>query len=347
MALFTAGCLGAARRPGARPAAAALTTGPCWRFAGVVVRGASVDRALTVAVVYLTAGARSTSGRTRSRCRGLAAVWCSVTRPAVVFDLGFALTFGATAGLVAVTPRLAAGARWLWHLAGRASGPPVAVRALGLPCGDAGGRSRRAAHRRGGLRARDVRRGRPERVAMPPMAAVQIAGLLTALLPAHARRGRVSAGWTAHPPCARSSRARGPSTRCPGWSPRSAACVVAAGRPRRRTRRCLHAGRLGARARRRRRLGGGVHPGHHRRLVAGAIRSLHSHDACGVGDGRGAERDVPRRGAGRRGAGAVPSRADDAGRRGRRRGDAPFDMGRRVVSPALRAMGVRSTDWLA
>lgn len=167
-------------------------------YAAIVVRGASVDRALLVAVVYLTAGAVDIRAHPLALL-GTVATVLVLADPLTVFDLGFALTFGATAGLVAVTPRLAAGARWLWHLAGRASGPPVAVRALGfavlatlaaeaavLPIGAVGfGRVTFA-----GVLLNVI--------AIPLMAAAQIAGLLTALLPAHAGAVASVSGWTAH-----------------------------------------------------------------------------------------------------------------------------------------------------
>ncbi len=111
VALFTAGCLAMLRVGRVPPrAAAALTVAGVLAFALVVERGASVDRAVTVAVVYLVARAIDHHASPLNVV-GLVAVGLGWLDPAVVFDVGFLLTFGATMGLLAGASRLASAMR--------------------------------------------------------------------------------------------------------------------------------------------------------------------------------------------------------------------------------------------
>jgi competence protein ComEC len=178
--------------------AAWLTIGGLAAYAAVVVRGPSVDRALLVALVYLAAGAAGVRAHPLAL---LATVATAVVLrdPHAAFDLGFALTFGATAGLVAVTPCLLDGLRWVAARAGQTAPVPAPCRALVLsivatlaaeaavlPIGAAGfGRVTFA-----GVILNIV--------AIPLMAVVQTAGLLTALLSPLAHAAAGTTGWVAH-----------------------------------------------------------------------------------------------------------------------------------------------------
>jgi competence protein ComEC len=91
---------------GAPPrAVAALTMLALGAYEVVVVRGASVDRAVLVAMGYLAARFIDLHAHPLALL-STAAGALAIADPAVAFDVGFALTFGATAGLVVVTPPL-------------------------------------------------------------------------------------------------------------------------------------------------------------------------------------------------------------------------------------------------
>jgi competence protein ComEC len=100
--LWTMTALGARPRLGAVAAMIALGA-----YAAVVVRGASVDRAVLVALVYLAARVADIRAHPVALLASSASALL-IWNPLLVFDVGFALTFGATAGLVLVTPPLLA-----------------------------------------------------------------------------------------------------------------------------------------------------------------------------------------------------------------------------------------------
>ena len=178
--------------------ASALTMLALAAYAAVVVRGPSVDRALLVAFVYLAAGAADIRAHPLALLATVATSLVLVD-PLTVFDLGFALTFGATAGLVAVMPRLLDIGRWAADRRGPARPLPKAISVLGLsvaatlaaetavlPIGASGfGRITFA-----GVVLNVV--------AIPLMAVAQMAGLATALLSFSSETAAAWAGWTAH-----------------------------------------------------------------------------------------------------------------------------------------------------
>ena len=177
--------------------AACLAIAGLAAYALVVVRGASVDRALLVAFVYLAASA----GDIRADPLALlasAAVAIVCVSPVTVFDLGFALTFGATSGLIVVAPPLLAAVREVEartvgrvrpsgaRLLGASVVATLAAESVVLPIGAAGfGRVTFA-----GI-ALNV-------VAIPLMAVAQVAGLLTTALDAPAGQAAGVSGWVAH-----------------------------------------------------------------------------------------------------------------------------------------------------
>lgn len=116
--LWTMTALRARPRAGALVAMAALAA-----YAGIVVRGASVDRAVLVALVYLAARVADI----RAHPLALLATSASALllwNPLLAFDVGFALTFGATVGLVLVTPLLLA--TWRGRITPRLGRGPAA-----------------------------------------------------------------------------------------------------------------------------------------------------------------------------------------------------------------------------
>lgn len=100
--LWIAGWTRAPPRTSAAGAVAVLLA-----YAAIVVRGPSVDRAVLVALVYLVARAADVRAQPLAL---LATTACTLLlwEPMTAFDVGFALTFGATAGLILVTPPLLA-----------------------------------------------------------------------------------------------------------------------------------------------------------------------------------------------------------------------------------------------
>ena len=181
------------------PWAAWLAIAGLATYACVVVRGASVDRALLVALVYLAAAAVDVRANPLALLGTVASVLV-VADPLTVFDVGFALTFGATAGLLAVAPRLIEAARAVGERRGVTSAARGPVRLVGLSllatlaaeaavlpiAAAAFGRIAFA----GGLL---------NLVAMPLMAVAQVAGMVTAACPSFAQPPGALAGWVAYP----------------------------------------------------------------------------------------------------------------------------------------------------
>lgn len=100
VAMFTTACVVALRLLRLRPRwAAACAIGVVALFGAVVERGASVDRALAVAVIYLLAHVLDHRASPLNVV-GLTALGSGVLDPAIVFDVGALLTFGASAGLL-------------------------------------------------------------------------------------------------------------------------------------------------------------------------------------------------------------------------------------------------------
>jgi competence protein ComEC len=167
-------------------------------YAAIVVRGASVDRALLAASVYLAAGATGLRAHPLALLASVA-LGLVLADPFTAFDLGFGLTFGATLGLVAVTPRLLEAGRWTWQqlvgarplpkparLVGMSVAATLAAEALVLPIGALGfGRITFA-----GVVL--------NLVAIPMMAIAQIAGLVLTGLSLVSDRAAAVAGWIAH-----------------------------------------------------------------------------------------------------------------------------------------------------
>jgi competence protein ComEC len=170
-------------------AAAALTLVCLVAYALVVTSGPSVWRATVVAVLYLVA--RLLDHRTGPwQACAVAAALLAVGEPLDVRNAGFLLTFGATAALLAAIGRAGAhardgirGRRWMsWLVA--SVGASAAVEIVLLPVMAATFSRVTVA----GLVLNIV--------AVPAMAVVQIAGLLVVLTPIHAIG--VAAGWIAH-----------------------------------------------------------------------------------------------------------------------------------------------------
>jgi len=172
----------------ARPAAA-LTLVCLVAYALVVTSGPSVWRATFVAIVYLLA--RLLDHRTAPwQACAVAAALLAVGAPLDVRNAGFLLTFGATAALLVAAGRGRAhrrddvcGQRWIsWLVA--SIGASAAVEIVLLPVmADAFSRVTAA-----GLVLNIV--------AVPAMAVVQVAGLVVVLAPIELLR--VAAGWIAH-----------------------------------------------------------------------------------------------------------------------------------------------------
>jgi competence protein ComEC len=91
------------------PRAAAIATATVLLFYGAIAGGAaSVSRAITVAILVLIARAMDQRGAALNAL-AVAAVLAAAWSPVVVLDPGFILSFGATLGILAGVPRLANG----------------------------------------------------------------------------------------------------------------------------------------------------------------------------------------------------------------------------------------------
>jgi competence protein ComEC len=152
-------------------------------YAEVVTAGPSVWRATLVAVVYLIARLldhRSAPWQAMAVAGGLLAV----IAPLDVRNAGFVLTFGATAALLGVMRRGPLGPRWLSWLA-TSIAASIAVEVALLPV-------------MAGTFSRVTAAGTVlNLVAVPAMAVVQIAGLVVVVANAFDAIGAV-AGWLAH-----------------------------------------------------------------------------------------------------------------------------------------------------
>ena len=160
-----------------------------------VVRGASVDRALFLALVCLGAGAFDVRAHPLALL-ATAAGGLVVFDPVVAFDVGFALTFGATAGLILLTPPLTR----VWRAATSARGPgsrvadavalsvsaTIAAEAVVLPIGA-------VAFGRVSLAGIVL-----NLVAIPMMAVAQIAGIAVATFDRWCEPAAKAFGWAAH-----------------------------------------------------------------------------------------------------------------------------------------------------
>jgi competence protein ComEC len=87
--------------------AAVFTAGGLFFYGMIAASGASVSRAVTVAAVMLTARALDQRGSSLNAV-GVAAAVAVAWSPVVVFDAGFLLSFGATVGILLGVPRLSA-----------------------------------------------------------------------------------------------------------------------------------------------------------------------------------------------------------------------------------------------
>jgi competence protein ComEC len=108
IAIFTAVCLGllrVLRIPGR--AAAALTIAVLLVYGHIVASSSSVQRAILAAVVYLTGRVIDQRGSAHN-VLAVAAVSAIAASPAAIFDPGFLLSFGATFGILTAIPRLLA-----------------------------------------------------------------------------------------------------------------------------------------------------------------------------------------------------------------------------------------------
>jgi len=127
VALFTVATVIVLRILRVRPRVAAVVAiATLLAFGAVVERGASVDRALTVAIAYLVAQVMDHRASPLN-VMGATALGSGLLHPAIVFDVGAHLTFGATAGLLIGTHRARA---WLATLS---RGPGAAGWTTG-PC---------------------------------------------------------------------------------------------------------------------------------------------------------------------------------------------------------------------
>ena len=107
--------------------APALALAALAAYATVVVRGASVDRAMLVAFVHLSARMADLRAHPLALL-ATAAVALLAWDPLLAFDVGFGLTFGATAGLIVFTPAIVT---WWEAWAGAAVVAPRTRAALG------------------------------------------------------------------------------------------------------------------------------------------------------------------------------------------------------------------------
>lgn len=87
--------------------AAVLTAGGLCFYGSIAVSGASVSRAVIVAAVMLAARALDQRGSSLNAV-GVAAIVAAAVSPVVVFDAGFLLSFGATTGILLGAPHLVA-----------------------------------------------------------------------------------------------------------------------------------------------------------------------------------------------------------------------------------------------
>jgi competence protein ComEC len=171
-----------------RPAAA-LTLACLVAYAFTVTSGPSVWRATVVAAVYLVGRVLDHRTAPWQAC-AVAAALLAVGEPLDVRNAGFLLTFGATAALLIAVGRarphgrvLTRGRRWLsWLVA--SIGASAAVEIVLLPV---------MAHTFSRITAAGLVLNI---VAVPAMAVVQVAGLVVVLAPIDALR--TAAGWIAH-----------------------------------------------------------------------------------------------------------------------------------------------------
>ena len=163
-----------------------------------VVRGASVDRAIAVAATWLGAGIFDVRAHPLALLASVAGALV-LADPLVVFDPGFALTFGATLGLVALTPPLMG---WWRSPASSRGGDATSSTIVAFLATSV---IATVAAEAGVLPIGAVAFGRVSLagialnlVAVPMMALAQGAGMVTVLFAGWADPAAAATGWVAH-----------------------------------------------------------------------------------------------------------------------------------------------------